>query len=65
MVFDFELHEAHVGWVCELSDDTKSWEQSVEKEHIERQLENKRGRKPPTNFKVECEIIEQIWAKQT
>lgn len=31
VVFDFKLHEAHVGWVGELSDDTQSWEQSGEK----------------------------------
>lgn len=36
VIFDFELHEAHVGWVCELSDDTKSREQSGDKEHTER-----------------------------
>lgn len=29
VVFDFELHKAHVCWVCELRDDTKSWEQSA------------------------------------
>lgn len=29
MVFDFELHKAHVGWVGELCDDAQSWEQSV------------------------------------
>ena len=28
VVFDFELHEAHVGWVGELSDDAEGWEQS-------------------------------------
>lgn len=29
MVFDFELHKAHVGWMGELCDDAQSWEQSV------------------------------------
>ena len=29
MVFDFELHKAHVCWVGELCDDAKSWEQST------------------------------------
>lgn len=29
MVFDLELHEAHVGRVCELCDDAQSWKQSV------------------------------------
>ena len=28
MVFDFELHEAHVGRVGELRNDAESWEQS-------------------------------------
>lgn len=37
MVFDFELHKAHVGWVGELCDDTKSWEQSGEKKHTNRE----------------------------
>lgn len=27
MVFDFKLHEAHVGRVRELCDDTQTWEQ--------------------------------------
>lgn len=37
MVFDFELHKAHVGRVGELRDDTKSWEQSGRKKHRERE----------------------------
>lgn len=28
MVFDFKLHEAHVGRVGELGDDAQGWEQS-------------------------------------
>lgn len=36
VVFDFELHKAHVGWVGELRDDTKSWEQSGEKKHTDK-----------------------------
>lgn len=37
MVFDFELHKAHVGRVGEFSDDAKSWEQSGEKKHDDRE----------------------------
>lgn len=38
MVFDFKLHEAHVGRVCELRDDAESWEQPERggKRHSER-----------------------------
>lgn len=63
MVFYFELHEAHVGWVCELSDDAKSWEQSREREYIEGHLQNERRRKN-IHFRLECEIIEQVWERR-
>lgn len=33
VIFDFELHKTHVGWVCELCDDTKTWKQSAEQKH--------------------------------
>ena len=39
MVFDFELHKAHVGRMGELCDDTQSWEQSVRKKNRETQRE--------------------------
>lgn len=31
VVFHFELHKAHVGWMCELRDDAKSWKKSGKK----------------------------------
>lgn len=37
VVFDFELHKAHVGWVGELSDDAKRREQSGGKKHRDRE----------------------------
>lgn len=47
MVFDFKLHEAHVGWVGELSDDTQSREQSGEKKrqtHRDKTMNKKQNR---------------------
>lgn len=60
VVFDFELHKAHVGRVGELCYDTKSWEQSVRKKKRETERENWLKK-----LLCECEIAEQVWAKQT
>lgn len=33
VIFDSELHKTHVGRVCELRDDAKTWKQSAEQNY--------------------------------
>lgn len=44
VIFDFKLHETHVGRVCELCDDTKPWKQSAEQEYkqLDSQIKEKK-----------------------
>lgn len=57
VVFDFELHKPHIGWVGELCDDTQSREQSGGRST---QTERKKGNETITHFKIVCEIVEQV-----
>lgn len=44
VVFDFELHEAHVGWMGQLRDDTESGKQSAMMERRDRERERASGK---------------------
>lgn len=62
MVFDFELHKAHVGWVGELRDDTKSWEKSgTKKRRVMFTEKNKPSLRWSVRWQRKVEDLKRVW----